>query len=456
MTQWQLTLRDTGKPRYIEIAETIHADIEAGTLKPGDRLPSQRKVAQQVGVDFTTVSRGYAEAVKRGYIESFVGRGTFVRELSEEREAPDPRRAVEEDPMMNMPPEPDDPDLIAQMEQGLRHVSANLVPLLRYQSVTGSLQDREIAGRWMAENGFEVAPEQLAITPGAHASVHAVLSHLSESGPTVLCEAVTYPGIRAIAAQLGVHLIGVEMDAHGILPDALDRAIGTHWPSAVYLNPTLQNPGTYTMPADRREQVADILRRHEIPLIEDDACCFVASDAPLPISRLIPDLGWHIAGLSKCFGAGLRLALTTVPEGQAKGRFAQVLQASNVMTSPISAALMSRWVEDGTARALQSFVRQAAAQRQALARDLLKGCDIRGQDEAFNVWLTLPQGTSRAEVMGRMANRQIGLMPSDAFTVMGSPAEAMRVCLGGPITKTQLAEDLTELRDAVLNKVWVG
>lgn len=456
MTDWHPTLQETGKPRYIEIAEAIRADIEAGTLQPGDRLPSQRSVAQQVGVDFTTVSRGYAEAVKRGYIESFVGRGTFVRAQTDDREAPDPRRALEEDPMMNMPPEPDDPDLIARMEQGLRHVSANLVPLLRYQSVTGSAQDREIAAQWMAENGLDVGFDQLAITPGAHASVHAVLSHLSESGPTVLCEAVTYPGVRAIAAQLGVHLIGIEMDEHGVLPDALERAIGEYWPSAVYLNPTLQNPGTYTMPQQRRQQVAEILQRHEIPLIEDDACCFVASDAPPPISNLIPELGWHIAGLSKCFGAGLRLALTTVPTGQTKGRFAQVLRASNVMTSPISAALMSRWIEDGTARALQTFVRDAAARRQAMARRLLAGCDIRGQDEAFNVWLTLPDGTSRAEVMGRMASRQIGLMPSDAFTVTGRPSEAMRVCLGGPVTEAQLADDLTELRDAVLTRAWAG
>ncbi|MBO9448952.1 PLP-dependent aminotransferase family protein [Tropicibacter sp. R16_0] len=456
MTQWHLTLQETGKPRYVEIAEAIRADIEAGTLKPGDRLPAQRKVAQQVGVDFTTVSRGYAEAVKRGYIESFVGRGTFVRTPSKEREAPDPRRAMEEDPMMNMPPEPDDPELIARMEQGLRHVSANLVPLLRYQSVTGSQQDREIAARWMAENGHDVTLEQLVITPGAHATVHAVLSYLSESGPTVLCEAVTYPGVRAIAAQLGVRLVGVDMDAQGIVPDALEQAILEHWPSAVYLNPTLQNPGAYTMSQDRRQRVADILRRHDIPLIEDDACCFVASDAPQPISTLIPELGWHIAGLSKCFGAGLRLALTTVPVGQAKGQFAQVLRASNVMPSPISAALMSRWIEDGTAEALQGFVRSAAKRRQALARQVLKGCDVRGQDEAFNVWLTLPPGTSRAEVMGRMTGRQIGLMPSDAFTVSGSPAEAMRVCLGGPISQAQLAEDLAELRDAVLTKVWVG
>ncbi|MDV7200144.1 PLP-dependent aminotransferase family protein [Roseovarius sp. 10] len=456
MKPWQPTLRETGKPRYIEIAEAIGSDIETGILSHGDRLPSQRSVAQQLGVDFTTVSRGYSEAVKRGYVESFVGRGTFVRTSKNDTEEPDPRRALEEDPMMNMPPEPTDPDLVARMDQGLRMVSANLVPLLRYQSVSGSIQDREVAALWMAENGLDISVDSLAITPGAHASILGILTYLSEPGLTVLCETITYPGIRAIASQLGLNLIGIESDEHGILPDALERAISKHWPSALYLNPTLQNPTTHTISANRRQHIADILRQHEMPLIEDDACCFVASDAPVPISQLTPDLGWHIAGLSKCFGAGLRLALTTIPKGHSKARFSQVLRTGNVMTSPISTALMSRWIEDGTAKALQSFVRKAASDRQALAKEILTGCDFEGHTEAFNIWLTLPEGTSRAEVLGRMTGRQIGIMPSDAFTVTGSPKEALRICLGGPVTFSQLKDDLCALKDAVLLKEWVG
>ncbi len=454
--QWSPTLRATGKPRYLEIAEAIKLDIESGILSAGDRLPSQRGVAQDLGVDFTTVSRGYSEAVKQGYIESFVGRGTFVRTPKETSEKADPRRAQEEDPMMNMPPEPDDPDLVARMEQGLAHVAANLVPLLRYQSVIGSAQDREMAARWMQTNGLEAPADRLVITPGAHVSVYSILTMLSEPGLIVLCENITYPGIRSIAAQLGIRLIGVEMDENGILPDALAAAIKTHCPSALYLNPTLQNPATHTIPQDRREQIAAILSSHAMHLIEDDACFFVAPDAPMPISSLIPELGWHIAGLSKCLGAGLRLALTTVPRRNIMGKFSQVLRTSNVMASPISTALMSRWIEDGTAQEVQSFVRNAASDRQALASEILSGCDIRGQSEAFNIWLNLPLGTSRAEVMGRMASRQIGIMPSDAFAVAGTPPEAIRVCLGGPITFAHLREDLNALRDAVLLKDWVG
>ncbi|MEP2715781.1 PLP-dependent aminotransferase family protein [Pseudophaeobacter sp.] len=462
MKQWSPTLPASDKPRYVEIADAIQMDIQAGHLRPGDRLPPQRGVAQDLGVDFSTVSRGYAESVRRGDIETFVGRGTFVRrrdasDLSASRgEQPDPRRILEEDPMMNMPPEPSDPGLVARMAKGLDHVAANLVPLLRYQSVRGSVADREIARFWMQANGLEFAPDRFAITPGAHASIYAILTMISEPGQTLLCEELTYPGIRSMAARLGLRLVGVPADAEGMRPEALERAITDHWPAALYLNPTLQNPTTATLSTTRRSALAEVLKRHELQLIEDDAYRFVASDAPAPIASQLPDLAWHVAGISKCFGAGLRLAYTTVPQRADMGGFSQALRSINVMASPLSLALLGRWIEDGTASEIQAFVRKAAAERQALARDILCGCFVTGAPEAFNLWVELPRGTSRAEVMGRMANRQIGIMPSDAFTVSAQAKDTLRICLGGPISPEQLRDDLVALRDAILRKDWLG
>ncbi|MFW8636330.1 PLP-dependent aminotransferase family protein [Cribrihabitans pelagius] len=464
MKQWIPALADRDaradgqepQPRYLEIAEAIRTAISRGELNPGDRLPPQRRVAQELGVDFSTVSRGYAEAVRRGHIESFVGRGTFVKAAGTLPARPDPQRAGEEDPMMNMPPEPDDPALLARMQAGLAQVSGDLVSLMRYQSVTGSAQDGARAAAWMEANGLPAAPERLAITPGAHASLFAILSVLGEPGSTVLCEEVTYPGLRAIAARLGLRLQGVAADADGILPDALEAAIRSRWPAALYLNPTLNNPTTRTMPATRRAEIAAVLRAHELPLVEDDAYCFTAPGAPAPVCSHLPGLGWHVAGLSKCLGAGLRLACTTVPKTAAMGQFSQALRAMHVMVSPLSLALLGHWIDDGTAAGIQSFVRRAAAQRQALAAEVLGECSYVSEPGAFNLWLDLPRGTSRAEVMGRMAGCRIGLMPSDAFTVAGTPSEAMRVCLGGPIPLEALRRDLTALNDAVCRKDWLG
>ena len=139
---WTPSLNENGKPRYLQIADAIGAAIKAGDLNPGDRLPPQRKLAERLRIDFTTVSRAYTEAAARSLLESHVGRGTFVRAAAPSSEAPDPQRGRDEDLSMNMPPEPEDRELLERMSEGLRAVSANLTSLLRYQSTTGSDRDK--------------------------------------------------------------------------------------------------------------------------------------------------------------------------------------------------------------------------------------------------------------------------------------------------------------------------
>ncbi|MBO9467090.1 PLP-dependent aminotransferase family protein [Tropicibacter sp. R15_0] len=452
---WTPSLTGSGAPLYIEIAEAIQADMQSGALRPGDRLPPQRALAQALGVDFSTISRAYAEATRRGYTESFVGRGTFVASQPAAPIQP-PLRQIEDDPRMNMPPEPSDPDLLARMQAGYTALAPQLPALLRYQSTTGLTQDREIAATWLAQNALPADPTRLAIAPGSHAAIHAILSLLADPGLTLLCEDLTYPGIRAIAAQLGLTLVGLPSDDQGILPDALSEHITKHRPVALYLNPTLQNPTTRTMPAARRKAIAATLHVHDLPLLEDDAYAFTATDTPAPISSLIPGLSWHIIGLSKLLGAGLRLAYVTPPSRAHLPELAAALRAQHVMASPLTLALAHRWISDGTATALQSFLRREAAARHSLAAQCLPDIDITADPNAYNLWLTLPKGISRAEILSRLPQLQMGLMPSDAFCSHGPAPEALRVCLGGPITRADLQTDLLALHDAIIRRDWLG
>ncbi|WP_245292720.1 hypothetical protein [Agrobacterium pusense] len=126
------------------------------------------------------------------------------------------------------------------------------------------------------------------------------------------------------------------------------------------------------------------------------------------------------------------------------------------MPSPICMALATRWIEDGTADAIRHFVRSESAVRQKIAADALPGLDIEGEPEAFNIWLKLPKGASRAELMGRMAGRHVGLMPSDAFTVLGTPDEHVRVCLGGVINREQLRAGLLFMANSLSEAGWMG
>ena len=449
MPDWTPDLSRSDKPRYLAIADLIADDIQNGRLAAGDRLPPQRKLAKRLDIDFTTVARGYVEARKRGLIDSRVGQGTFIRsaanaQRTERRDGP---KLV--DLSMNLPPEPDDPDLIARMTSGLENVGRDLVQLLRYQGFGGAQADKDAASNWLGRRALVPAQERVLVTPGAHPAILAIFGMLAKPGETILCEALTYPGTRGIAAQLGVNLIGLPMDEHGVLPDALADACARLSPKALYLNPTLQNPTTLTIPEARRAEIAAVARRNRLPIVEDDAYGFIPVHGPAPFAALAPDITWHIAGLAKCIGAGIRAAYVVAPDARSTFPFAAALRAATVMASPLTVALATRWIEDGTADAIMRFIRTETLARQKMAAEILPKSSYRADPLSFHLWVPLPPAWTRSAFIGHMRATGIGVVASDAFNAAGVPPEAVRVCLGGPISRNELRNGLEFMAHAL-------
>jgi DNA-binding transcriptional MocR family regulator len=437
MPDWTPDLSRSDKPRYLALADQIAADIKSGRLTGGDRLPPQRKLAVRLAIDFTTVARGYVEAQRRGLVESHVGQGTFVRETR--RAAPARGKRVEiVDLSMNLPPEPDDPELLGRMREGLAELSRDLVSLLRYQEFGGSRSDKDAASAWLGRRALVPTQERIFVTPGAHPAIAGILSMLAKPGEPVLCEAITYPGVRTIAAQLGLNLVGIPMDADGIDPDALTQACERLRPKALYMNPTLQNPTTLTVPEARREAIAAVARRHRVPIVEDDAYGFIPPHGVHPIASIAPDITWHIAGLAKCIGAGLRAAYVVAPDARTGWPFAAALRAATVMASPLTVALATRWIEDGTADSILRFIRAETAARQKLVASLLPRTSYRADPLSFNLWVPLPPPWTRSAFVGHMRATGIGVVASDAFVALGDPIEAVRVCICGPASRERV------------------
>ena len=336
---------------------------------------------------------------------------------------------------MNLPPEPGDPALLARMQRGLEEVGRDLTGLLRYQGFGGSPADKDAASNWLGRRALVPSQDRLFVTPGAHPALTAILCTLAASGDTILCEDLTYPGLKAIAAQIGVKPVGLPMDEFGIDPDALTDACERLKPKALYLNPTLLNPTTITIPEKRREAIAQIARRRGLPIIEDDAYGFILPHGPPPFAAIAPDLTWHVAGLAKCIGAGLRIAYVVTPDVKSGWPFAAALRAMSVMASPMTAALATRWIEDGTADAILHFVRTETHARQGLATEILPANAFLTDPLAFHIWLKLPKPWTRAAFVSRMRGSGLGVVASDAFAAGRSPPEAVRICLGGTIDR---------------------
>jgi len=432
MDDWTPTLSLDDRPRYVAIADAISADIKSGRLSAADRLPPQRQLARKLGMDFTTVARGYGEAQKRGLIESRVGQGTFVRGQRQEIARRSVWQAGQVDFSMNLPPEPDDPQLVARMRAGLVEIGANLVDAMRYQGFGGSVSDKEAATNWLGRRALVPTHDRLFVTPGAHPALLAIFTTLAKPGDTLLAEGLTYPGVRALAAQLGVNLVGLPMDEEGIDVDALTQACMQLAPKALYLNPTLQNPTTLTVSEPRRMAIAAVARRFQLPIVEDDAYGFLPMQGPRPFAALAPELTWHISGLAKCLGAGLRLAYVIAPDARASWPFVAVARAANVMASPLTLALATRWIEDGTADAILSFIRSETRARQKLVAEILPPGSYQADPCGFHIWLKLPPQWSCSAFIGHTRATGIGIVSSHPFTVEGPPPEAVRVCLGGP------------------------
>lgn len=449
MADWTPDLSTSDKPRYLAIADAIANDVSSGRLSVGDRLPPQRKLAKRLDMDFTTVARGYVEAQKRGLIESKVGQGTFVRERPRSRRAQPVLKPRPVDLSMNLPPETDDPELIERMQAGVEYVTRDIVSLLRYQGFGGTQADKDAASSWLGRRALVPAQDRIFVTPGAHPALLGILTMLAKPGDTILCEEITYPGIRSIAAQQGLNLVGLPMDADGIRIDVLNDVCKKLKPKALYLNPTLQNPTTLTIPDARRREIAAVVRRFDLPIVEDDAYGFIPPHGHAPFAAIAPDLTWHVAGLAKCIGAGLRAAYVVAPTTRAAWPFAAALRSATVMASPLTVSLVTRWIEDGTADTLLRFIRSETAARQNLAGAILPHDSYRGDPLSFNIWVPLPKPWNRAAFVEHMRSTNIGVVASDAFTVNGNPTEAVRVCLGGPISRSQLESGLEYMAHAL-------
>lgn len=440
----------TDKPAYLAIADAIAEDIRQGRLGPNAQLPPQRQLADALGYNFTTISRAYAEAQRRGLTDARVGQGTFVRADAAPRARPAPTRAPLMDMSMNLPPEPDRPELLARMETGMKRLCGDIRGLLRYQPFGGGPEEREAAVQWLARRGIHTAAERVLVCPGTHAVLNALLLLLAGNGGRLCCDNLTYPGLRALAAVHGVSLIGLAADRDGILPEAFDAACRDNRPAALYCNPTLQNPNTVTLPLARREALAEIAARHRVPIIEDDPYGLLPEAPPPSFFSLLPELTYHVCGLSKTLGAGLRIAYLAIPDPRQLPRLSAILRAGTVMAPPISMAIATEWVGDGTGDALVTFVREESRARQALAAAALGAVDYLAAADGFHLWLPLPEGWSRVSFATHLRSSGIGVVTSDAFLVSGPAVEAVRICLGGTASRADVSHAM-ELVGAALS-----
>lgn len=436
---WLPHLARHGGPRFLQIADALQAALASGTLKPGDRLPPQRQLAAQLDVDLTTITRAYDEARRRNLLEGRGARGTYVA-------APKVELDSVLDLSMNTPPPPDGVDFDDLLKQGLSQVlmQADNELLMTYHLGGGSDADRKAGARWLAPMFGPLDSRQLVVCPGAQAAIAALMLALTEPGDVILAEPMSYPGLRAATTQFGRRIVAVGADGHGMVPEMLEQACRRHQPGLVYLNPTLQNPTAATMPERRRKALAGVAQRCNVRIVEDDPYWLLADAAPPPIATFAPDQVFYISTLSKCLTPGLRVAFVLVRDPQVRERFLAALRSFALMAAPLTAALATQWILDGSADRLLQGVCREARLRHRMARDILAG-RYSGAGDGLHVWLELPTYWHSSQLAQAADSEGIAVTPAEAFATDESSVNAIRISLGSIKDRAHLRAGLQRL-----------
>jgi DNA-binding transcriptional MocR family regulator len=436
-------------PRYIAISEAVVSAIKLGQLRAGDRLPTHRELATRLGVNVSTATRAYAEMRRRGIVVGEAGRGTFVHEVVPDApptiwEAPQERRFIDlpHNFPINAPTSPALSGILGEVAK-VRELRA----LMTYQVDLGLNRHRSAGAAWIRAAGLPASAEEIVVTAGAQHGILLALSACARPGDVVMCEELTFYGLKSAAHTLGLTLAAITMDANGLLPQRLEEVSRRSGAKVLYCMPTLHNPTTGVMPEERRRQVARICDLHGITLIEDDVYGFLVRPRVSPLSSFAPSRSIYLTSLSKCIGPGLRIGYLRAPP-ELVARIGVALRASILMATPFMAEVACRLIRDGAAQHIADIQRRDVMKRQEVAAALLPASQRRAHPSAFHIWLQVRNGWTARQFAREAERRGVGVTPVEIFAVDGRYCDnAVRVCISAAHDMSRLRSGLVVLGD---------
>jgi DNA-binding transcriptional MocR family regulator len=437
------------KNRYQKIADELATAIRSGELAPGTKLPPLRSIMRKHGVALATAVRAYNTLEAAGMIVGELGRGTFVRDTAVpgndvlvQRSWP----SVMIDLGFSYPSLPGQDELL---RDGLRALAStgDLGSLLQAPPQGGRWHYRESAARHLRNRAIRVPASQVLIVNGAQHGLSVTLSALLKPGDVLAVDALTYPGLKALAKLHRLELSPLPIIDGTPDLDALHVLCTQRRVKAVYCMPTIHNPLGSVMPLATRKRLANLAEQHDLLIIEDGAYAFLAETGPEPVQRHAPDRTVYVSGLSKSFAAGLRVGFVVAPPSCILA-LEQAIRVSIWNTPSLNVALSCQWIESGVIDSLESAKRKDAKQRQLLARKVLQNGKIRAHPSSYFLWLELPDETRAEEIARHLQEERILVATAEPFSTTSHAPQAIRLALG-TLPLTELSDALTKVDEAV-------
>ncbi|WP_431045537.1 PLP-dependent aminotransferase family protein [Streptomyces sp. P1-3] len=464
-------------PLYGKLAHALHRAVLAGDLGSGARLPSERGLAKALGVSRATVVAAYDELRALGAVESRRGSGTRIAARPVPRSAGRDGRVSggratallqrlvdrrDETISLAMAAEP----AAAEVREALHEVLCT--------DLTGLMADtgyhpsglpvlRRAAADHFAAAGLPTTPEQVLVTTGATQALGLVAQLYLRKGSGVVVECPSWPGCLDVFRAAGARPHAVPLDQDGIRVDGLAEALTRHRPELLYVTPTYHNPTGVLMSEGRRRRVAELCRRHAVPVLEDiayDIGVGQAAGEPAPIAAFAEPgakpgtdtrTGTHTAAevltvgsLAKAVWGGLRIGWVRGP-ADVIGRLARLKAladlGSPVLDQALAARLLPRLDELKARRAVT--LRRRLDHLEGLLAARLPAWQWSRPAGGSALWVRLP-GDTDAQVYAQVALRhRVEVVPGAVTDASGAHDSHIRIPFSLPEDRlTDLANRL--------------
>jgi GntR family transcriptional regulator / MocR family aminotransferase len=407
--------RQRPEPLRVQLERGLRDAIRSGRLQPGERLPSSRELARELGVSRGLVLECYTQLQAEGYLTSRGGSATRVAPRAEAPPEPPPRPRAQVRPSIDF--RHGLPDLASfprrdwawAMREACRDVAAGE---LGYGNAWGSQALRVVLAAYLRRvRGAVAEPERIVICSGVQQGVNLVIRALAKRGvKRVAFEDPGHPDHRAGLELAGIEAVPVRVDHRGVDAEAVE-ASGA---GAVVLTPAHQSPTGALLAPERRQALVAWAAEHDATLIEDDYDAEFRYDRePVgALQGLAPERVATLGSVSKSLAPGLRLGWIVCPPRLADA-IAEEKRIEDRSSPVLDQVALAALIESGRYdRHLRRMRGVYAARRKALMDALARhapGLELRGLAAGFHVLVLLPPGVSEAEVVDAARERSVGV-----------------------------------------------
>ncbi len=328
--------------------------------------------------------------------------------------------------------------------------------LVYYPHPQGHPAMREfIAGKLERERGMKVTPDQIILTTGSGQAVARYVELLTDPGDVIITEKFSYSGTMGIMRRHGARLVGVDMDAEGLLPDALDdtlKGLETRGERAkfIYVIPTFQNPTGADMGLERRRQVLAVAQRHGVPIFEDDCYADLRfGGEPSPSIQSLDEEGstLYCGSFSKIVAPGMRLGFMAAPPSVIESVKAIHLGATPSQFAALATLYYLRDHLDEHVQELRDIFRAKKDTAVAAVGERMGSrVECSDPDGGLYLWLRLPEGADTAAALPKARERQISYGPGTNFSPGQDAYNYLRLCYGH-LTHETIREGIASLAE---------